>query len=151
MADIKAVTEAEILQAVYKNLKMAEDSLLTLMPKVNDEDLKKDMTVQLSALEAFASRTAKMLGKEGARPEEEGFMTRMGAKMGSMMNMMKDSSGTHLAEMLIEGYTMGANDMYEQMRAIKALQTVDEDTKKLVEDVLRYEEKLAADMKKYLK
>lgn len=151
MADAKVKTEAEILQAVYKNLKMAEDSLLTLMPKVSDPDLKKDMTVQLSALEAFASRTSKLLGKEGAKPEEEGFMTRMGAKMGSMMNTMKDSSSTHIAEMLIEGYTMGANDLYEQMRAVKACAGVDPDTEKLVEDTLRYEEKLAADMKKYLK
>ncbi len=152
MQDAKTATAAEVLQAVYKNLKMAQDSLLTLMPKVADADLKKDMTVQLSALEAFASRSAKLLSQEGAKPEEEGFFTRMSAKWGSMMNTMKDSSGTHLAEMLIEGYTMGVNDLYEQKRALEAgVADRNPDVRKLVDDVCAYQERLVSDLKKYLK
>ena len=151
MSNTKTKTTADVLQAVYKNLKMAQDSLLTLMPKVTDEELKKDMTVQLSALEAFASRTCKLLAKEGVKPEEEGFITRMSAKWGSMMNTMKDSSSTHIAEMLVEGYTMGINDMLEQLRAIKSCDCISDDAAKLSRDVCEYQERLVAEMKAYLK
>ncbi len=142
--------EAQILNAVYKNVKMATDSLLNLMPKVHDEALKSDMTVQLSTYEAFASRAAKKLGEFGVKPEEEGMMTKIGAKMGCMMNTIKDSTAGHLAEMIIEGATMGINDMYKQVREGKAAD-IDPDIIQLCEDLLRYEEKTVEQMKEYLK
>lgn len=150
MSQAKVKSAAEILQAVYKNLKMAQDSLLTLMPKATDEALKKDMTVQLSTLEAFASRTCKLLAKEGTEPTEEGIFTRMSARWGSMMHTVKDSSSTRLAEMLVEGYTMGVNDLLEQQRAVKACECVDEEVSKLVRDVCEYQEQLISKMKEYL-
>ena len=76
----KTKQTATLLQAVYKNVKMASDSILNLMPKVEDKQLKSDMTVQLSAYDAFASRAAKLLAEEGEKPEEEGTVTKLAAK-----------------------------------------------------------------------
>ncbi len=137
---------AELLNTVYKNVKMASDSILTLMPKVKDEQLKSDMTVQLSAFEAFASRAVKLLGREGAKPEEEGMVTRMSAKWGAMMNTMRDSSSTHLAEMLIEGATMGVNDMLHVLREAENT-SVSESALRLARDVCAFEEKICGEMR----
>ena len=145
----KLKTSGEILQGIYKNVKMAGDSLITLMPKVKDERLKSDLTVQLSTYEAFASRTAKLLGQEGVKPEEENVLTRMSAKWGSMMNTMMDSTSTHIAEMMIEGATMGVNDLLEQMRGAKNGEVSDE-AMRLLQDVHDYEERVIKDMKEYL-
>jgi len=147
--EAKTKTSADILLAVYKNVKMAGESIINVMPKVKDEKLKSDMTVQLSTFEAFASRAAKLLGKEGAVPEEENWLARMGAKWGAMMNTMMDSTSTHIAEMMIEGATMGVNDMLEQMRACKAGNVSDE-AMRLVRDVHDYEERVIREMKRYL-
>ena len=144
---MKTKQTAEHLKAVYKNVKMASDSILNLMPKVKDEKMKSDMTVQLSAFEAFASRAAKLLGEEGVKPEEESMMTRMSAKWGTMMNTMRDSTSTHLAEMLIEGATMGVNDMMREMRDAEN-STVSESALRLARDVCAYEEKIVEDMRK---
>lgn len=144
---MKTKQTAELLKAVYKNVKMASDSILNLMPKVKDEKMKSDMTVQLSAFEAFASRAAKLLGEEGVKPEEESMMTRMSAKWGTMMNTMRDSTSTHLAEMLIEGATMGVNDMMREMRDAEN-STVSESALRLARDVCAYEEKIVGDMRK---
>lgn len=144
---MKTKQTAELLKAVYKNVKMASDSILNLMPKVKDEKMKSDMTVQLSAFEAFASRAAKLLGEEGVKPEEESMMTRMSAKWGTMMNTMRDSTSTHLAEMLIEGATMGVNDMMREMRDAEN-STVSESALRLARDVCAYEEKIVEDMRK---
>ena len=146
MADAVKSRTAELAQAVYKNVKMASESILNVMPKVKDEKLKSDMTVQLSAFEAFASRAAKLLADEGAKPEEEGLLTKMGAKWGTMMNTMRDSTSTHLAEMLVEGATMGVNDMLKQMREAEN-SSVGESALRLARDVCAYEEKIVRDMR----
>ena len=150
MAETQTKTRAEILQAIYKNVKMAEESIITLMPKVQDPDLKRDMTVQLSTFEAFASRTSKLLGREGAKPEEESTLTKMSAKWSAMISTMRDSSSAHLAKLLIEGATMGVTDMMEQLRAIKHTNVGDE-VQSLTRDVCAYEERIIEELKAYLR
>ena len=147
---VKCKTTSEVLLAVYKNVKMAGDSILTLMPKVKDAALKSDMTVQLSVFEAFASRATKLLAREGVKPEEENLLTRVSAKWGSMMNTMLDSSSSHIAEMLVEGATMGVTDMMRELREAENSR-VSEDAPKLTRDVCAYEEKLVEEMKAYLR
>ena len=150
MAETKATTtSADVLLAIYKNVRMAGESIINVMPEVKDEKLKSDMTVQLSTFEAFASRAAKLLGKEGVKPEEENFLARMGAKWGAMMNTMMDSTSTHIAEMMIEGATMGVNDLLEQMRGAKNGEVSDE-AMRLLQDVHDYEERVIKEMKEYL-
>lgn len=141
---------AEVLQAAYKNVKMAGDSILTLMPKVKDDKFKSDITVMLSTFEAFASRVAKGLAEEGVKPEEEGVITRLSAKWGSMMNTMRDSTTSHLAEMIVEGATMGMNDMYKQVREAEKAGVPDE-VVRVLRDICAFEEKVVEDMKVYLR
>ncbi len=141
----------QLLQSVYKNVKMASDSILTLMPKVTDSDFKSDMTVQLSAYDAFASRTAKLLEEVGGKPKEEGTITKVSTKMGMVMSTIKDSTTAHLCEMMVEGATMGVNDLLHQLRENEN-SGVSEAALKLTRDVCRFEEKTIAEMKdKYLR
>ena len=147
---VSSTPVTELLNAIYKNVKMASDSLLNLMPKVKDEKLKNDMTVQLSVYEGFASRAAKLLAEEGGKPEEEGLMTKMGAKMGVMMNTMRDSTTSHLAEMIIEGSTMGMNDILKQIREAEQ-KDVSGEALRLARHLYEFEEKTAEDMKSYLR
>ncbi len=142
---------ANLLRAVYKNVKMASDSILNLMPKVENASLKSDMTVQLSVYEGFASRAAKHLGDEGIKPEEEGAIAKVSSKMGMMMNTMRDSSTTHLVEMLIEGATMGVNDLLKEIRESENTDA-SEASLRLARDVCRFEEKTITELKdRYLR
>ncbi len=136
----------ELLQNVYKNVKMASNSILTLMPKVTNADFKSDLTVQLSAYDAFASRTAKLLEEAGGKPKEEGTVTKVSSKLGMMMSSMKDSSTAHLCEMMVEGATMGVNDLLRQLRESEN-SGVSEAALRLTRDVCRYEEKTISEMK----
>ena len=151
MAGTVVVKEtSDLLQEVYRNVRMASESILDLMPKVHSEKFKSDLTTQLSVYEAFASRTAKLMDKEGVKPEEEGTLTKMSAKWGTMMNTMMDSTSTHLAKMVIEGATMGVNDMMEQIRDAKR-GDVSEDVIRLAQDVCDYEERTVEQMRSYLR
>lgn len=140
---------AELTQAVYKNVKMAGDSILNIMPRVKDEGLKSDMTVQLSAFEAFASRAAKLLADEGVKPETEGTLTKLSAKWGTAMNTMWDSTTSHLAAMMIEGATMGVNDLLREIREAEGA-GASEASLRLARDVYEFEEKIIKEMKTYL-
>ena len=140
----------DLLHEIYKNVKMAEESILSIMPKVKSEELKSNLTTQLSVYSAFASRAAKLLGEEGVKPEEEGFMAKMGAKWGIMMNTMKDSSTEHLIQMMIEGTTMGVTDMLRWIRESENT-GVSEASLKLAREVCSYQEKTVGEMKNSLR
>ena len=152
MADTatKKSATAELLVAVYKNVKMASDSLLNLMPKVKDDKLKNDMTVQISVYEGFASRAAKLLAEESVKPEEESMMTKLGAKMGMAMNTMRDSTASHIAEMIIEGSVMGVNDVTKAIHEAEQ-RGVSGEPLHLAQHLCEYEEQIAEDFKSYLK
>lgn len=143
-------TTADLLREIYRNVKMAGDSLINLMPKVKDAKLKSDMTVQLSVYEAFASRAAKLLAEEGAKPEDESLMTKMSAKWGIIMNTMKDSTTGHLVQMIIEGTNMGVGEMLRWIRESENT-GVSEASLRLARDVCAFEEKTVEDMKSYLR
>ena len=145
----KATSTVCLLKAIYKNVSMASQSLMDLMPKVKDPDLKTELTTQLSCYDEFASRAAKLLADEGGRPEEEGIFSKLGAKVGCAMNTMRDSSTAHLAEMIIEGATMGMNDMFKQIRESENTD-VGQKALSLAREVCAYEEKTVEDMKRYL-
>lgn len=147
---VKVRDASALLSEIYRNVRMAEDSIINLMPKVTEEKLKNELTVQISVYAAFASRAAKQLAEAGVKPEEENLMTKMGAKWGILMNTLKDSTQEHLAQMLIEGTTMGVGEL---LRVIRDAQNngISGEALKLAEDVLAYEEKAVEEMKHYLR
>ena len=135
---VKVRDASALLSDVYRNVRMAEDSIINLMPKVTEEKLKNMLTVQISVYSAFSSRAAKELAEAGVKPEEENTMTKMGAKMGMVMNTMLDTTTSHLAEMMINGATMGIIDLEKKLN-----DGGDGEAERLARDVLRFEKETA--------
>ena len=141
---------ADLVGEIYRNVKMAEESILDLMPKVRDDHLKSALTVQLSVYSGFAARAAKLLDDEGVKPDDGGMLAKMGAKWGIMMNTMKDCTTEHLIQMMIEGTTMGVGELLRWIRESENT-GVSEASLKLAREVCSYEEKTVEDLKKMLK
>ena len=148
-ATVTVKTTADLLREVYRNVKMAGESIINLMPKVRDETLKSTMTVQLSTYEAFASRASKLLGEEGVKPDE-GMLTKMSAKWGILVNTMKDSSTPHLIQMMLEGTNMGVGELLRLIRESENT-GVSEASLRLARDVCAFEEKSVEDLKHLLR
>ncbi len=106
----------EFLSELYKNIKMGSDSIIHLMPKVTDGALREEMTGQLSRYEEFAKEIGDLLYQAGETPTEEKLITRLSAKMGMAMNTMIDSTSSHIAQMIIEGATMGITENTKLLR-----------------------------------
>lgn len=147
--NIRNTPEIKILDRIYKNSRMGSQSLIDLMSKIKDEDFRSDITVQITGYESYASKAGQMLKDAGVKPEDENFLTKAGAKFGMVMNTMTDSTTSHLAEMVVQGSTMGITDL---THVINEYENSDEvkDGILLAKEVVRFEEHNLTKMKKYL-
>jgi len=141
--------DAELLDKMYKNVKMGSDSMINIMNKVGDDGLRKELTNQLDEYEKYSNRISKMIYDCGGKPKEENIVTRLGAKMGMAMNTMTDTTTSHIAQMVIEGATMGMTDMTTAVREYENT-NCSEGTLKLAREIAEFEDKSIDKLKKYL-
>lgn len=144
----ETITEEAFLDAIYKNAKMGADSIINLLPKVEDDAMRSVMTAQLDGYERYAACAARALKKKGVEPREENIMTRFSAKMGMAFNTMLDSTGTHIAEMMLEGSNMGIVDLTRLLNHYSLAQ--DSEAVRLAREVVRFEEGNLEQLKRYL-
>ncbi len=146
---IKDEKTAEFLCKLYKNVKMGSESLISLMPKVKDQKLRTDMSVQLGHYEKFATSISKALFDLGREPKEENIVTKASAKIGIAMNTLVDSTSSHIAQMITEGSNMGIDDTIKQLREYEN-QPVSEQSMKIAREFIEFEEKNVETMRAYL-
>ena len=96
----------KLAKEMYKNLTMGCDSYLHMLPRVEDNRIKTDMTAAMCYYEKLIGKIKQILLDHGAKPEERGMMARMASHAGIAMNTAMDKSNSHITEMLIEGATM---------------------------------------------
>ena len=145
-AQKEKITTKDLYQEIYKGCKMGADSLVNLLPKVTDEGLRSEITAQLERYETFASAARENLFDLDVSPKEENPIAKISAKMGVMMNTMLDATSSHIAQMIIEGCSMGITEL---LKVVHAYGTKDE-AEQLARDVISFEESCSENMKKYL-
>ncbi len=139
----------EFLDLLYKNVKMGADSIIDLMPKVKDQELRREMTSELERYEKFAKAIRTILFKVGDEPKEESFMAKAMTKMSVEMNTLMDSTTSHIAEMMIKGATMGVTDTTKLIRQYENT-SCSEEALSLARESVRYEEESIERLKKFL-
>ena len=140
---------ADFLDRMYKNVKMGSESIITLMPKVKNDGLRSEMTSELSKLDGYTAKICDMLSKEGRAPKEENIVTRISSKVGMNMSTMMDSTTSHIAEMMMEGYTMGITDMTKDIREAERSKA-SEASLRLAREIVSFHEDSFSEMKKFL-
>ena len=131
--------EAEMLEKLYKNVKMGSDSIIKLMDKATDGEFKTSLTKQIDGYESLAKKIKKRLSDMGQEAKEENAMVKMWSSVGMAMNTLMDSSDSHLAQLIAEGSTMGITDSIKLLRDYENT-NVSEEALALVRDVIKFEE-----------
>ncbi len=149
MNNTQKAVNLQMLDRMYKNVKMGSDSMVNIMSKVKDDGLRQELTSQLDKYEEYAKQVGNMIYSAGSTPKEQGVMTKMSAKMGMAMNTMTDSTSSHLAQMIIEGATMGMTDMTKIVREYEN-RGCSEASLKLARDIAGFEDKSIDALKKFL-
>ena len=96
----------KLAEELYKNMSMGCDAYLDMLPRVEDNRLKTDITAAMCYYEKTIGKVKQYLIDHGAQPAERGMMAKMATKAGIAMNTAMDNSNSHITEMLIEGATM---------------------------------------------
>lgn len=148
MTKEKMTTET-LLGELYKEMKMGANAITDILSRVKDGALRTELTRQIEEYEKFAKTAHDRLCDCGVTPKEEGFMARMSAKVGMAMNTMTDSTTSHLAQMVIEGNTMGITELTRLVREHENT-SCSESTLSLARDAIRFLEDAVERTKEYL-
>ena len=137
------------LNSLYKNVKMGADAIIDLMPKVANEKMREEMTCELEHYEKFAKEIRAMLFDLGEEPKEESFMTKLMAKMGLSINTMMDTTTSHIADIMIQGATMGITETTKLIREFESTACC-EKALDLAKEIVEYEQESIEKLKKFL-
>jgi len=144
---------AHLADHIYKNARMGADSIADALNGIKDpeekEKIKSELTRQYKEYDNIATRAEQFLTEMNIRPKEEGMFVKMSAKAGVAMNMMRDSTSSHVAEMMIEGLSMGITDTTKRSRQAEE-EGCDPEVIKLASDLISFQENSVDIMKEYL-
>jgi hypothetical protein len=101
----------KLLQNIVENARMGEDACDQLLCKAEDESIRQELMQQKQQYAAASQAAEQKLTSMGVYPQPKGPMARMGMWMGMEMDTMMDKSPSHIADMLIQGATMGIVEM----------------------------------------
>ena len=138
--------EASLCCDIYRNAKMGAESIINLLPAVENKNLESELTVQLARYGEFASEAEKLLAEHDEKPLEESTFSRLMAKMGIRMNTMIDKTSSHVAQMVIEGAVMGITDIQKRLNEANDYGKAEPIAKRLI----AFEEDTIERMKEYL-
>ncbi len=139
--------DIQLLQAVYQNVQMGIDGIKNIFSDAKEDSFRKELKRQEDEYREFSNEASEKLHKLDEEPEDLSVMAKAGSFISTEFNTMSDSTTSHLAEMMIQGTSMGITKL---LRKIKSLDQVDVCTEKFAKKVVTAEEINVESLKKYL-
>lgn len=140
----------ELLEEIYKTAAMGRFSMMKLIEALKEKDnkIKGYLEELLEDYRNYEDQSKELLLKESIEPMEENAISKLMASMGIQKEVKGDNSDAAMAEMLIQGISMGSIEMEKQIKNYK--DRVDKDDMKLAKKFLKFQEKAIEELKKYL-
>lgn len=107
--------ETELLNKIYQGASMGSQSLKAILPKVKDPQLEATIRTQQAGYHQYAHLAKEALTQNQEKPKEK-LSTKITVPVGITLNTMFSTSSSHLAEMMINGSTMGIVDISKELR-----------------------------------
>jgi len=130
----------ELLTHIYETADMGSYTITTLLNKLKDKENKIKFVLEreIKEYEKYIKEAGKQLEKNDIKPKKTSIMAKLGSNMGIMKETMKDNSDGAIAQMLVEGITMGVTVMSAKINSYKKI--VDKKTLKLAKEFLKFQE-----------
>lgn len=140
----------EFITSLYQDADMALDSLTMLIKKLKTRDNKiKDVIEQsIKGYEKHLKIIKGYMKDNNYEIVSKPLIGKMGAYMGINMEVMKDNSDSRMADMLIEGMTMGVLSTTKNINKYK--NEVNKDIILIAKDFKKHQEESIEKLKKYL-
>ena len=101
----------QLLQDVVRNARTGQDAVEQLMKKAEDASMREELIKEKEAYAVTRRESEDALRDAGGSAEPVGPLAKAGMWMGTQMNTLTDRSNAHIAEMVIQGATMGIIEM----------------------------------------
>ena len=101
----------KLLQKIVENGRMGEDACDQLLSRTEDIEMRRELMLEKQHYAAAARDAETRLYEMGVRPQPKGPMARMGLWMGMQINTAADQSSSHIADIVIQGATMGVVEL----------------------------------------
>lgn len=137
----------KLLSGLTEAAHMGADSVEMLMKKTDDPAMREELKNISRRYERTETRAKEHLTETGGKAKGASPMTKMGAWMGIQMDTVADRSTSHLADMLIQGVTMG---VIEIQKELKACPGADEESRRLAGEFLEDESREIEKLKEML-
>lgn len=136
-----------ILDEIHKGAKMGMDSISFISEKVGDENFKDNLSFQYNEYGNVVNQVNEIYKKYGTIPKEINAMTETMTWTGIQMNTIKDKSNSHIADMLIQGTTMG---IIKGRQLLNQNPNADEQIKQILDGFVKMQENNVEKLKTFL-
>ena len=137
------MNDIELLQYVHETAEMGIEGLNSLDGQVRDDSLRRVLSQQGQ----IADQAERLLRSLGEEPRDPGLLAKVSAEVMSTFKTLADPSASNIAEMVIQGNTMGAT---KSTRHLGDYAGGNREIRNLAERLLHTEEANAAQMKQFL-
>lgn len=140
----------ELLEHIYKDAYMASYSLQKLLYEIKNKDnkIKGDVEDILQKYQEFKEEVEELLKGNGEEVNDPNFFAKMGSTMGIIKEVKTDNSDSSIADMVIQGVSMGSIETEKKLKAYE--KDIEKEYKDLAERFLKFQQKSIDKLKKYL-
>ena len=110
----------QLLQDVVRNARTGQSAVEQLMKKTDDSRMRDELVKEREAYAVTRREGEQALLDAGGRAEPVGAMTRAGMWVGLEAETLADRSDAHIAEIVIQGATMGVIEMTKSLNTYDA-------------------------------
>lgn len=140
----------ELLEYIYKTAEMGKYSSTELLKELHNKDnkIKEELDEIVKGYEEIYKKTEKLLKKHKLEEKEINYFAKMGASFNMKKEVMNDNSDASIADMLIQGLTMGNLEMSKKIGNYE--KKVDDKILDLAKELHKFGEKEIEKLKKFL-
>lgn len=137
----------EMLNYIYQNAEMGTTTIQQILKEVKDLEFKEILKEQLKDYEYVTNKADLLLNMEGREPKELDAMPKVMSYFKIKFDTLRDDTSSHIAEMMINGSTMGVTEI---TRNLNKYDDVENDVKDLASRLLKIEQDNIEALKPYL-
>lgn len=139
--------DLDLLEKTYQNASSGVTAINSVLDKVSGISLQEALNRQKANYLELMERSKEQLNANGAKAKDKSIYDKVMMKGNVKLNMLKDSTDSHIADMVIKGSAMGITQM---TKLVKASENADGTSKEIANDFIKKEQQNIEIMKKYL-
>ena len=144
------VEKIEIYKHIYQDSDMSVFTIKELKKDLKNKDnkIKDILDYILKEFIKYRKHSKKILLKNKVSLEEESFIVKMMANMGIKKEVVMDNSDSHMADLLIQGISMGSINMEQKISNYK--DSLSFKDLRYAKKFYKFEKEIIEELKKYL-